>query len=451
MCAALTQLPSAATHSSLDLFEKNPVLVNFDHGNVQEVYPITGVDGPTLDFEIRTDRNCFLDMSEVYLKLVVTIVDLSTMKPVDTSSDPVVLTNNALHSLFNNCDVTLNGESVSTSNSLYAHKAFLTTEWSHSAECKASILQCQGYTYEENPSELGEVFNHRGVFASDDDESDVPNTYYLFGKLAIDLFNCDKLLVPRSLLRIKLVKHSTNFALTWCGSSFIVSAAGGGGGDDKGKPPTIGNYAIKFNKASLITKQMVVNENVYGSIEKALMRSPARYTFTDGEAKTFIIPAGQSTFVKENIFNNRPIRSLAIAMNTNESFTGKLHLNPFHYQTFGLERIVLYRNGTVLFDNSLKDGGIVQLYSNTLRNLHFDHNSPGIALKEYKDHFVIVYDLTSTQQSNSQVYYPELVGGSLRLELIFKEALKDSIEVLVLGEQLTTLYVKSTGEVYRDS
>ena len=73
--SALTQLPSAATHSSLDLFEKNPVLVNFDHGNVQQVYPITGVDGPTLEFEIRTDRNSFLDMSEIYLKMSVTIYD----------------------------------------------------------------------------------------------------------------------------------------------------------------------------------------------------------------------------------------------------------------------------------------------------------------------------------------------------------------------------------------
>lgn len=440
--SALTQLPSAATHSSLDLFEKNPVLVNFDHGNVQQVYPITGVDGPTLEFEIRTDRNSFLDMSEIYLKMSVTIYDLKTSKRVDTTTQPVVLTNNALHSLFSNCEVTLNNVDVSSSNSLYAHKAFLTTEWSHSAECKTSILHCQGYTYESNPGELPNVFEEKTKLSHDGES--VPHTYYMFGKLAVDIFNCDKLLVPRSVLRIKLVKNSSDFALNWCGESFVASSAA----DDKPKLP--GNFVLKFNKASLITKQMMVNDNVYTSIEKALLRSPARYTFTESEAKTFIVPANQSTFVRENIFNNRPIRSLAIAMNTNESFTGKLTQNPFHYQTFGLQRIVLYRNGTVLFDNSLKDGGIVQLYSNTLRNLHFDHNSPGISLQEYKNHFVIVYDLTSTQQSNSQVYYPELVGGALRLELTFEEALKQSIEILVLGEQLTTVYVKATGEVYLD-
>ena len=65
MSSTYTQLPSAATHTSLDLFEKLPVLVNFDNGNVQEVYPISGVDGPSLKFEIRTDRNTFLVLSEV--------------------------------------------------------------------------------------------------------------------------------------------------------------------------------------------------------------------------------------------------------------------------------------------------------------------------------------------------------------------------------------------------
>ena len=46
-----TQVPSAATHSSLDLFQKPSVLVNFDQGTVQETYPLTGLDGPTLEFE----------------------------------------------------------------------------------------------------------------------------------------------------------------------------------------------------------------------------------------------------------------------------------------------------------------------------------------------------------------------------------------------------------------
>ena len=444
MSSALTQLPSAATHSSLDLFEKNPVLVNFDHGNVQEVYPMSGgLESACIDFEIRTDRNNFLDMSELYLNVCVQIVNLNTKKLLNTKEHPVILSNNGLHSLFSNIEVSLNGEVVSSSNSLYAQKAFITTEWSHSAECKQSILQTQGYTYEPDPSDLEEVFEMRKEVSWSEKDT-VPNTYHLFGKLAVDLFNCGKLLIPKSVLRIKLTKHEIPFALTWCSDTFVV----GQGEDQKTVVP--GNYALIWRKLTMYTKQMTVNDTVWMSIEKALLRTPARYTFTETEAKTFIIPGGQSTFVRENIFNNRPIRSLAIAMNTNEGFGGKLLMNQFHYQPFGLQRIVLYRNGNVLFDNSLKDGGMAQVYYNTIRNLHYNHDSPGIPLKDYKNHFVIVYDLTSTQQSHNQVYYPELVGGALRLELTFEKALEQSIQLFILGEQLSSLYIKHTGEVYRD-
>ena len=424
-----TQVPSAATHSSLDLFQKPSVLVNFDQGTVQETYPLTGLDGPTLEFELRTDRNSFLDMTEIYLKLVVTVTDVQQFTPVDEESR-MQLVNNALHSMFQNCDVSLNGEHVSTSNSLYAHKAFITTEWSHTQGCKSSILQCQGYKYENNPGKLKENFDN-AYYSQHNQWNDNPandphfqSTYFFFGKLAVDLFSCEKLLVPKCLLRIKLIKNTTDFFLKWCGDPKIDK-------DDAGnpvKPPQPGTFGVKFTKASLLSRQMLVAENVYSSIERALMKSPARYSYTETEAKTFIVPSGQNSFVKENIFNNRPIRSLAIAMNTNESFNGKLMTSPFHYRDFGLQRLILYRNGNAIYNISMKEGGHVQLYHNTLKSLHFYHDGPNVPLEQYKNHFVMVSDLTSTQQSNDQVYYPELIGGALRLEMVFEQALKSQLK-----------------------
>ena len=45
--------------------------------------------------------------------------------------------------------------------------------------------------------------------------------------------------------------------------------------------------------------------------------------------KTFIIPARQNQFIRENIFNNAPIRRVAIAMNSNSAFTGSFAENAF--------------------------------------------------------------------------------------------------------------------------
>ena len=48
------------------------------------------------------------------------------------------------------------------------------------------------------------------------------------------------------------------------------------------------------------------------------------------------MPARQNQFIHENIFNNAPIRRVAIAMNTNSAFTGSFTENPFWYQQIDL-------------------------------------------------------------------------------------------------------------------
>jgi hypothetical protein len=431
----MTQLPSAATHSSLDLFQKTPVLINFDHGTWVETFPVSGVDGPTLEFELQNDRNVFLDLSEIYLQLVIGVKDLSTKKYVAKDVD-LYLTNNILHSLFSDCTVTLNGEHISSSNNLYAHKTFISTEWSHTEGCKDSLLACQGYEYCNDPDDEESIAENK---------RDLSKANKFYGKLAVDFFNCDKLLVPNSKIRIKLLKHNSNFVLHLPVTEDTKLDA------TTGTDKTAKNYVHHILKASIFSRHMIVAENVYTSIERALLKSPARYTYTDTEAKTFIVPAGQSTCVHENVFNNKPIRSIAIAMNNNEDFIGSIESDPFSFKPFGLQRIVLKRNGLTLYDVTMSEGGHVRMFYTTLKSLHFDHDGPGISLDEFiKNHFVMVFDLTSTMQSNTQVYYPELIGGAIRLEMTFKEALKKSVEVLLIGEQLTTLYVKASGEVYKD-
>jgi hypothetical protein len=449
----MSLLPNAATHSSLDIFQKPPVLVNFEQGNVQETFPTTGIDAPTIEFELSTDRNVFLDMQEIFLKVALKVFDPKNPE-AEYQPDQHAFVNNTLHSLFSNCEVSLNGEVVSNSNNLYPHKAFITTEWSHTGGCKDSLLLCQGYEYESDPADFDAIREQKVI-----DGVGKQTIYYFYGKLAVDFFNCEKLLLPKSKLRIKLIKNSP---------SFVFLNLGPKKEDDAAK-----DISMKFIKASIFSRQMIVSETVYASIEKALLKSPARYTFTDTDTKTFIIPSGQNIFVRENIFNTKPIRSMAVAMNTNKGFSkSDMKLNPFHYQKFGLNKVIIYRNGVMLYNIDVETSisgnvqiygvmlynidvetsisGNVQIYHTTLRSLHFNHDGPDIPLEDYPDHFVMVFDLTSTNESHSEVYYPELTGGSLRLELSFREPLDEAVEVLVLGETLSTVYVKSTGEVYKD-
>ena len=46
-------LPTEATHSSLDIFEKPPLLVTFDHFFEQKTEPLSSPSDLSLEFEVR--------------------------------------------------------------------------------------------------------------------------------------------------------------------------------------------------------------------------------------------------------------------------------------------------------------------------------------------------------------------------------------------------------------
>ena len=62
--------------------------------------------------------------------------------------------NNFLHSLFSNCEVYLNNQQVCDSNGLYGHEALFSNEFNASARNNEGILACQGYEFENEPSDF---------------------------------------------------------------------------------------------------------------------------------------------------------------------------------------------------------------------------------------------------------------------------------------------------------
>lgn len=67
-------LPSEATHSSLDLFDKQPLLITFDGAHEQRIGPSHTTDGHSLEFEVIGDRNNFIDLQKIYLEVTCRIL-----------------------------------------------------------------------------------------------------------------------------------------------------------------------------------------------------------------------------------------------------------------------------------------------------------------------------------------------------------------------------------------
>ena len=81
-----------------------------------------------------------------------------------------------------------------------------------------------------------------------------------------------------------------------------------------------------------------------------LAYTPVEFNYLETIAKTFIIPARQNQFIEENIFNNAPVRQIAIAMNTSSACTGSYTENPFGYHYFELTQTRKLRGGQPIVD-----------------------------------------------------------------------------------------------------
>ena len=51
--------------------------------------------------------------------------------------------------------------------------------------------------------------------------------------------------------------------------------------------------------------------------------------------------------------------------------------------------------------------------------MNFRDDISSIPIDNFKDHYVLVFDLTSMQHATEKCHYPELVGGPLKLEINF--------------------------------
>ena len=82
---------------------------------------------------------------------------------------------------------------VYNANGLYPHKAQISNEFNSSAVSNKEMLACHGYSFEEYP----EAFD---MYPFTDRANSLGSgiTFLLYGRLSIDLFTCEKLLLPKA-------------------------------------------------------------------------------------------------------------------------------------------------------------------------------------------------------------------------------------------------------------
>ena len=291
---------------------------------------------------------------------------------------------------------------------------FSTTSKGTISEYKG-VLHCEGYDYEEVPGEIMEAPLSEPFFTRRMKMLSRPDGFMLFGKLGVDIFSTSEMLYPNMKIRLRLNRARPIF--------YMIS-------DNP-------NVSLGIVDCSLYTRCIALKDDHHKKPMDMLAFTPVEFNYLETLAKTFIIPPRQNQFIQEIIFNNAPVRRIAIAMNTNSAFTGACTENPFWYQPFDLRQIRIFRGGQAIEDLDAADN--CRLYITTMKAMNFQDDIPSIPFDNFKYHYEQVFDLTSMQDATENFQYPELVGEPLRQELNFTSPLEHVTELFILGERLSSV------------
>ena len=162
-----------------------------------------------------------------------------------------------------------------------------------------------------------------------------------------------------------------------------------------------------------------MSDNVVGEIEKRLLKTAAIYRYNEVINKTFMATTGQQSWKQEDIFTKEPIRRVNVALSVGTAFIGTNNANPFHYQKLGLREITIYQNGFATAATPMSTTENKRLYYNLMSALAYVEDGHGIPLSEFANHYIMVFDLASTQEATHDFIHPELTNSSLFVELKF--------------------------------
>ena len=191
----------------------------------------------------------------------------------------------------------------------------------------------------------------------------------LYGNLGVDFFSISDLLYPNLKNRLRLIRVWHNF--------YMISVS------------------LGVDVCSLYTRRLALKDDCHKKQMDILAQTSVEFDYSETLSETLIIPPRQNQFIQENFFNNAPVRRIAIGMDTNSAFTGSYTENPFWYQQIDLRQTRILRGGQPIVDFDAADN--CRLYVTTMKAMNFQDDIPSIPIDNFKDHYVLVFDLTSMQ------------------------------------------------------
>lgn len=422
--------------AELDLFSVPPLNTSMERGDQCIYHPISSLsDSGPIEFNVNASTEEYIDLgrTQLYVKLQVTATDGGNLK----ANAKVAPVNLLLHSLFSQVDVKLRDTLITPSVNTYPYQAYLETLLSYGNDAKESQLSSELWWSDHYDFNNADIYNEdhknhgmkkRSEFISES------KTLELMGRLHCDIFLQDRYLLNGVDMHVKLIRSNEMFHL--------LSADGA--------------FNTKILGVSLHVRKVKINPNIALMHSKQLDQGQlAKYPIRRSVVSTFTIPAGNFSFNKENVVSGQLPRRIVIGFVNNAAFNGDFKLNPYNFEHFDLDYLSL-NMGSQSFPSQplkpdFKNGDYLQAYMTLFQGtgmLHADRGH-GIQRAHYCHGYTLyVFDLTADMCEGSHM--DPIKYGSLRMEVHFKTALQNTINVVVYSEYDNLIQIDRARNIITD-
>ena len=412
----------------LMLFNGMPIQNAVERGQWIDVHPTNATGKGPIEFNYPGGFE-YIDLNDTELYLLVSVVKADGTHYTEAEVMDVALVNNSLHSMFSDVYVKLGNEIIEGGDAVYPYKAMLCTLFGYSEATIKTQLPSVGFIKDqagkmESRENKGFIERRSWTHAGNKEFQ---------GKLFVDLFQHRQYLINNLPISIKLIRARNEFCLCIF--------------DPLEKPKVVIEDAVLYIRKCVINPEIVLQH--IQMLEREVM---ANYYVDRYEIVTFTIPATTKSFRKDDVFSGRVPKNLIFAIVSNDAFNGTYHTNPFNFQHFNLNYMVVYVNGDPVpfqpFTPDFKNKKCLREY-NSLYMCSGDLGRDMALPFSYTDfmtgYTLFKYQLTADLSNNAMD-----VRGNVRFDMKFSEGLAESVTLIIMGNFLSVINIDIARNVFCD-
>ena len=290
--------------------------------------PIASLDESDLEFLVPADHDTYIDLNiQLYVPRKLTHEGGTDLELTDSTG----AANNLLHSLFEQCNASLNGVTITHAADLCYYRAYHETSLSYGNEAAATHLT-NAFWYRDttdldvcDPTAAVTTATNT-CFLARCDRLNQSKEIEMVGRLHADICSVSTHLLPGVRMQIKLTKAKRDI--------YVHSKDA----DSK--------TVFKILETQILVKRVRSNPAYLIAHNTALQAGAiTQYNMTSVGLKNFTHAKGSQSLSIDNTILGPISKRLLFMMLDNTEFLGSLTTNPFRFQHFDMNYFSLYVNG----------------------------------------------------------------------------------------------------------